>query len=178
MLSREVKVIWLTLNSPSVSEILALLRNILLLRMLLMSFGFLCVIAVLASLALWINNGWDVQIGRLGIQENHNGPPWGSVFLWPPSVLTCWVLHKVCLSLVFSLPFLLPTQSTATRAVSARPSTAEQQHRGQRPAAPGPAGPTGRPQPTDPGIGTGTNLIDHGSNKFADILFQMTILDF
>lgn len=88
------------------------------------------------------------------------------------------VVHRrVCLSLVFSLPFLLPTQSTATRAVSARPSTAEQQHRGQR-RAPGPAGPTGRPQPTDPGIGTGTNLTDHGSNKFADILFQMTNVDF
>ena len=88
------------------------------------------------------------------------------------------VIHKVCLSLVFSLPFLSPTQSSATRAVSARPSTAEQQHRGQQPSAPGPPGPTGRPQPIDPGIGTGTNLTDHGSNKFADILFQMKTLDF
>ena len=59
----------------------------LLLRMLFMSIGLLCVIAVLASLALWINNVWDVQIGELGIQENHNSPPWAFVFLWPPSVL-------------------------------------------------------------------------------------------
>ena len=57
---------------------------VLLLRMLFMSIGLLCVIAVLASLALWINNVWDVQIGELGIQENHTGPPWASVFFWPP----------------------------------------------------------------------------------------------
>ena len=80
--------------------------------------------------------------------------------------------------LVFSLPFLLRTQSSATRAVSAQPSTAEQQHRGQPPSAPGPPGPTGRLPPIDPGIGTGTNLIDHGSNKFSEFLFQRATLDF
>ena len=95
--------------------------------------------------------------------------------LLPLTCGVCWFyIEKRCLSWVFLLPFLFPTLSIATRAVSARPSTAEQQHRGRPPSAPGPPGPTGRPPPIDPGIGTGTNLTDHGSKIFADISFQMT----
>ena len=71
---------------------------------------------------------------------------------------------------------LLPTQSSATRAVPASPSIAVQQQQGRLPPPPGPPGPTGRQQPpTDPGIGTGTNLIDHGSKNLLKCYYVLDI---
>ena len=101
-----------------------------------------------------------------------------------PALAVCGLIFDIgqklcCLSLLFSVLSLLPTQSSATRAVPASPSTAVQQQQGRLPpppGPPGPPGPTGRQQPPiDPGIGTGTNLIDHGSKNLLKCYYVLDI---